>query len=63
MLSFVIDTAGRALPESVRVLYASHWDFIPVATEAVVSCRYRPPAQGVPVRVTMPISFTIHMER
>ena len=62
LLEVVIDTTGRAEPESFRALRYSHLGFVRPARDAVLSSTYRPARiSGTPVRVRVeiPISFSI----
>lgn len=46
LVMYVVDTAGRAEPASVRVLEASRRGFIAPAVATIGSCTYRPGRQG-----------------
>lgn len=62
VVEVVIDTAGHAEPNSIRIVRSSHRAFEPAAQEAVLQSRYRPGRiGGRPVRtlVNVPISFSI----
>ena len=57
-----MDENGRVLPNSARVLEASHPAFGEAALRAVDRFRFRPGRIGgvaVPVRVTIPIQWTV----
>ena len=51
-LIYVVDTAGRAEPASIRALEASRRGFVDAAVSTIGSCTFRPGTQhGGPVRV------------
>jgi TonB family protein len=60
VLEYVVDTAGRAEPASIRVLQSSHPAFAAAARSSVLGSRYRPARlRGNPVRqlVRQALSF------
>jgi TonB family protein len=62
MVEIVIDTTGRAEPDSVRARYASHLELIAPSLAVVAHCRYRPGrinGRPVRVRVRVPVNFSI----
>jgi protein TonB len=61
-LEFLIDTAGRAEPRSIRVVRTDHALFDAPARDAVLSCRFqagRIGAHAVRVRVRQPVEFRL----
>ena len=51
-LTSVIDTDGRVEPDGIQIVSATQQGFVPAATEAVLTSRFRPARKGhVPVRV------------
>ena len=62
MLEFIVARDGIVELASVRVISATHQDFVNAATQAVRQCRFEPGRVGryaVRVRVQMPIVFGI----
>lgn len=61
-VTFIIDAEGRVEPDGVQVLAATQQGFVPAATEAVLTSRFRPARKGhsaVRVRVRQVISFKL----
>jgi len=64
VLSFVIDTTGRADPDSIEVVSSTNIGFINPAIGTVRSCRFVPAVKDghpVRVRVTQPINFSVDL--
>lgn len=62
-VEFVIDTTGVPVPDSFKVLDATHPDFIPPARTVILGSRFRPGrvrGRAVPVLVGMPVTFSIN---
>jgi hypothetical protein len=60
-LLYVVDTAGRAEPASVRVLEASRRGFVDAAVNTIGTCSFRPGIQhGAPVRVLVQQQIGFH---
>lgn len=60
-LLYVVDTAGRAEPASVRVLEASRRGFVAPAVNTIGTCSFRPGMQrGIPVRVLVQQQIGFH---
>ena len=62
LIELVVDEEGRVRPESVRVVEASHAAFGEAALRAVERFRFTPAMLGgqpVPVRVTIPIAWSV----
>jgi hypothetical protein len=58
---YVVDTAGRAEPASVRVLEASRRGFVDASVSTIGSCTFRPGIQhGAPVRVLVQQRIGFH---
>jgi TonB family protein len=59
-LEFVIGADGRVERRSIRVLATVHPDFVPLASDLAMSCRYQPGRindRPVRVRVQQPLNF------
>ena len=60
-LMYVVDTAGRAEPASIRVLEATRRGFVDAAVSTIGSCTFRPGVQrGAPVRVLVQQRIGFH---
>jgi TonB family protein len=63
-LEYVVDTAGRAEPGSVRALAAAHPEFEAAARAAVLASRFRPARlHGQAVRQLVRQTFRFRSER
>jgi hypothetical protein len=61
VVAYIVDTAGRVEPASVRIVQASHAGLIPAAIASVRSCRLDPGRRGgAPVRTALQqrVTFT-----
>ncbi|UCD24020.1 MAG: energy transducer TonB [Gemmatimonadota bacterium] len=62
VLQFVIDTAGKVEPKTLRVMSATHEDFIEPATRIVLESLYIPArVRGKPVRVLTQIRVNFNL--
>ena len=62
VLQFVIDTAGKVEPKTLRVMSATHEDFIEPATRIVRESLYVPArVRGKPVRVLTQIRVNFNL--
>ena len=62
VVEVVIDTAGRAERDGLRIVSSSHALFVPEAGALVLGSRYRPARFGgrpVRVRILVPVAFSL----
>ena len=62
LAQFVVDTTGEAMPETFRVLRATHLDFVSAVRAGLVTMRFNPAEiHGVKVKqlVQQPFTFTL----
>ncbi len=62
LISVFVDTTGRALRDSVRVLETTDPGFVAPAVEFTVACRYTVPrlkGQATATRLTVPVEFRL----